>query len=168
MACRRQNGVLIFGANLSLQTINFGLFFGRACGRPNGVLIFGAQFEPTKKMGSFEIWDSRVVPHLSTSHTQRCLTSEFEWDLVFPPWYERMTLSLFCLFFILNFCRKWQKIILDLLQKYWRQKKYDASTRARTGDLSVNSRSLCQLSHRSIFICVKNSLGQWSSGMIHV
>ena len=34
--------------------------------------------------------DSRVVPHRSTEQAQRCLTSEFGWDLVHSPWYERM------------------------------------------------------------------------------
>lgn len=40
---------------------------------------------------SFSTYGSRVVPHLSTRQAQRCLTAEFRWDLVFPPWYDRMT-----------------------------------------------------------------------------
>ena len=33
--------------------------------------------------------DSRVVPHRSTEQAQWCLTSEFGWDPVLSPWYER-------------------------------------------------------------------------------
>ena len=47
----------------------------------------------------FSTYGSQVVPHLSTRHAQWCLTSEFEWDLVFPPWYDRMTIGerkIFC------------------------------------------------------------------------
>ena len=42
-------------------------------------------------MKSFSTYASRVVPHRSTRQAQWCLTSEFGWDLVFPPWYDRMT-----------------------------------------------------------------------------
>ena len=41
---------------------------------------------------TFSTYGSRVVPHLSTRQAQRCLTSEFGWDLVFPPWYDRMSI----------------------------------------------------------------------------
>lgn len=41
---------------------------------------------------TFRTYGSRVVPHLSTRQAQRCLTSEFGWDLVFPPWYDRMSI----------------------------------------------------------------------------
>ena len=34
--------------------------------------------------------DSHVVPHRSTEQAQRCLTSEFGWDPVYPRWYDRM------------------------------------------------------------------------------
>ena len=34
--------------------------------------------------------DSHVVPHRSTEQAQGCLTSEFGWDPVLSPWYERM------------------------------------------------------------------------------
>ena len=54
----------------------------------------------SKKKRSFRTYGSRVVPHLSTRHAQRCLTSEFGWDLVIPPWYDRMTTQ--C-----NFTRTW-------------------------------------------------------------
>ena len=40
--------------------------------------------------------DSRVVPHLSTRQAQWCLTAEFGRDLVFPPWYDRMTNHMLC------------------------------------------------------------------------
>ena len=33
--------------------------------------------------------DSHVVPHRSTEQAQGCLTSEFGWDPVLSPWYER-------------------------------------------------------------------------------
>ena len=35
--------------------------------------------------------DSLVVPHQSTDRAQRCLTSQFGWDAVLSPWYDRMT-----------------------------------------------------------------------------
>ena len=41
---------------------------------------------------TFRTYGSRVVPHLSTRQAQRCLTAEFGWDLVFPPWYDRMSI----------------------------------------------------------------------------
>ena len=31
-----------------------------------------------------------MVPHRSTEQAQGCLTSEFGWDPVLSPWYERM------------------------------------------------------------------------------
>ena len=46
-----------------------------------------------KKNETFRTYGSRVVPHLSTRQAQRCLTSEFGWDLVFPPWYDRMSMD---------------------------------------------------------------------------
>ena len=44
------------------------------------------------KCETFSTYGSRVVPHLSTRQAQWCLTSEFGWDLVFPPWYDRMSM----------------------------------------------------------------------------
>ena len=41
---------------------------------------------PTK---TYTTCDSRVVPHRSTEQAQWCLTSEFGWDPVVSPWYER-------------------------------------------------------------------------------
>ena len=35
--------------------------------------------------------DSLVVPYQSTEPAQRCLTSQFGWDAVLSPWYDRMT-----------------------------------------------------------------------------
>ena len=43
-----------------------------------------------KTAKTFVTCDSRVVPHRSTEQAQGCLTSEFGWDPVFSPWYERM------------------------------------------------------------------------------
>ena len=37
--------------------------------------------------------DSLVVPYQSTDPAQRCLTSQFGWDAVLSPWYDRMTKS---------------------------------------------------------------------------
>jgi hypothetical protein len=34
---------------------------------------------------------SLVVPYRSTEPAQRCLTSQFGWDAVLSPWYDRMT-----------------------------------------------------------------------------
>ena len=45
----------------------------------------------TKKVETFSTYGSRVVPHLSTRQAQRCLASEFGWDLAFPPWFDRMS-----------------------------------------------------------------------------
>ena len=39
---------------------------------------------------TFDTQDSRVVPHHSTDQAQWCLTSQFEWDAVYPPWCDRM------------------------------------------------------------------------------
>ena len=49
-------------------------------------------YKNTLKKMTFSTYGSRVVPHLSTRHAQWCLTAEFGWDLVFPPWYDRMTI----------------------------------------------------------------------------
>ena len=42
------------------------------------------------KKKTFNTRDSRVVPHRSTDRAQGCLTSQFGWDAVHPPWYDRM------------------------------------------------------------------------------
>ena len=60
------------------------------------IFFFDASWKNKKnyaheKKKSFRTYGSRVVPHLSTRHAQWCLTSEFGWDLVIPPWYDRMT-----------------------------------------------------------------------------
>ena len=39
---------------------------------------------------TFDTCDSHVVPHRSTEQAQWCLTSEFGWDPVLSPWYDRM------------------------------------------------------------------------------
>ena len=38
--------------------------------------------------------DSLVVPYQSTDRAQGCLTSQFGWDAVLSPWYDRKTLLL--------------------------------------------------------------------------
>ena len=38
--------------------------------------------------------DSLVVPYQSTDRAQGCLTSQFGWDAVLSPWYDRKTMSL--------------------------------------------------------------------------
>ena len=43
----------------------------------------------TKK--TYSTRDSLVVPYQSTDRAQRCLTSQFGWDAVLSPWYDRMT-----------------------------------------------------------------------------
>ena len=42
----------------------------------------------------YSTWDSLVVPYQSTDQAQRCLTSQFGWDAVLSPWYDRMTRAL--------------------------------------------------------------------------
>ena len=44
----------------------------------------------TKGSKTYVTCDSHVVPHRSTEQAQGCLTSEFGWDPVLSPWYERM------------------------------------------------------------------------------
>ena len=61
-------------------------FFTRHYSRPDG------HSGKKKICETFRTYGSRVVPHLSTRQAQRCLTSEFGWDLVFPPWYDRMSI----------------------------------------------------------------------------
>ena len=56
---------------------------------------FGAAAKKKNNNETFRTYGSRVVPHLSTRQAQRCLTSEFRWDLVFPPWYDRMSIHRF-------------------------------------------------------------------------
>ena len=43
-----------------------------------------------KMAKTFDTCDSHVVPHRSTEQAQWCLTSEFGWDPVLSPWYDRM------------------------------------------------------------------------------
>ena len=45
---------------------------------------------PLPEPKTYVTCDSRVVPHRSTEQAQGCLTSEFGWDPVLSPWYERM------------------------------------------------------------------------------
>ena len=43
---------------------------------------------------TYSTWDSHVVPYRSTDQAQRCLTSQFGWDTVLSPWYDRKTRAL--------------------------------------------------------------------------
>ena len=47
------------------------------------------------KKKTFDTRDSRVVPHRSTDRAQWCLTAQFGWDAVYPPWCDRMMGPLF-------------------------------------------------------------------------
>ena len=49
--------------------------------------------EKNKNM-PYSTGDSLVVPYQSTDPAQRCLTSQFGWDAVLSPWYDRMTSAL--------------------------------------------------------------------------
>ena len=57
--------------------------------------VYCVSAQKVNKKESFSTYGSRVVPHLSTRQAQWCLTAEFGWDLVFPPWYDRMTVVLY-------------------------------------------------------------------------
>ena len=50
----------------------------------------GDRTAKNKRGKTFVTCDSHVVPHRSTEQAQGCLTSEFGWDPVLSPWYERM------------------------------------------------------------------------------
>ena len=54
--------------------------------------LWGIDFSgfDSKTAKTFDTCDSHVVPHRSTEQAQWCLTSEFGWDPVLSPWYERM------------------------------------------------------------------------------
>ena len=58
---------------------------------PGFFLLFKKEknFEKNKK--TYNTRDSLVVPYQSTDRAQRCLTSQFGWDAVLSPWYDRMT-----------------------------------------------------------------------------
>ncbi len=62
---------------------------------PGGRHLGCAQITPPnprccKMTKTFDTCDSHVVPHRSTEQAQWCLTSEFGWDPVLSPWYDRM------------------------------------------------------------------------------
>ena len=50
--------------------------------------------ERKKIKKTYSTRDSLVVPYQSTDRAQRCLTSQFGWDAVLSPWYDRMTRAL--------------------------------------------------------------------------
>ena len=52
--------------------------------------LWGSNRGFCKMTKTFDTCDSHVVPHRSTEQAQWCLTSEFGWDPVLSPWYDRM------------------------------------------------------------------------------
>ena len=52
--------------------------------------LWGSSRDVAKLAKTFDTCDSHVVPHRSTEQAQWCLTSEFGWDPVLSPWYDRM------------------------------------------------------------------------------
>ena len=52
-------------------------------------------FGKKKTKKTYSTRDSLVVPYQSTDRAQRCLTSQFGWDAVLSPWYDRMTSFVF-------------------------------------------------------------------------
>ena len=60
-----------------------------AAARPPGCTL-GATGAKGRGGKTYVTCDSHVVPHRSTEQAQGCLTSEFGWDPVLSPWYERM------------------------------------------------------------------------------
>ena len=133
-------------------------------------------------MEPFSTGDSHFVPNSSTKAAQRCLTSQFWWDAVRSPWYDRMTRVVKLgnmsadflkrggrggsavlrrgVYGVRRHKKKWspgeiwtpdQRIAAwalysPLLYQLSYRRVYGASTRDRTEDLAVNSRSLCQRS----------------------
>ena len=87
---------------------------------------------------TFNTNDSQLVPHVSTELAQRCLVSEIGRDRTFSPWYDRTML----LIGVVPAIRK--------AANYTAVNQKNALTWARTRDLSVNSRALCQLSHEGL------------------
>ena len=79
-----------FPVRMSIQTQNI-------CrkGRFLGTFWSCDTWLPKKKIYKMELpystRDSLVVPYQSTDRAQRCLTSQFGWDAVLSPWYDRMT-----------------------------------------------------------------------------
>ena len=61
----------------------------RLCTRMHDVRYGWGDRRP-KGAKTYVTCDSHVVPHRSTEQAQGCLTSEFGWDPVLSPWYERM------------------------------------------------------------------------------
>ena len=68
---------------------------GRNTCRTEHALLERDMFCGKKKKKTYSTRDSLVVPYQSTDRAQRCLTSQFGWDAVLSPWYDRMTSTLF-------------------------------------------------------------------------
>ena len=69
----------------------------KSVGKPTTTKNRSFDFDPKKKCEkkTFDTRDSRVVPHRSTDRAQWCLTAQFGWDAVYPPWCDRMMGPLF-------------------------------------------------------------------------
>ena len=58
--------------------------------------------------------DSLVVPYQSTDRAQGCLTSQFGWDAVLSPWYDRKTRALRLWNTPVRKFGLWQKKVADM------------------------------------------------------
>ena len=109
--------------------------------------ITNAKTPPYDK--TFDTNDSRVGPHRSTELAQWCLVSEIGRDRTFSPWCDRTMLV------------GTVRSMVNAPEGKAGGKNKSASTWARTRDLSVNSRALCQLSHGGLIIKIRWS--RWGS-----
>ena len=63
-------------------------------GLKNGLCKKKKSLQAKKIKKTYSTRDSLVVPYQSTDRAQGCLTSQFGWDAVLSPWYDRKTLLL--------------------------------------------------------------------------
>ena len=103
---------------------------------------------------TFNTNDSQLVPHVSTELAQRCLVSEIGRDRTFSPWYDRTMLTNTLLAHRFG-------IESHRLKQHQQASTKNALTWARTRDLSVNSRALCQLSHEGIVMTLHTAMVLW-------
>ena len=81
-----------------LSTVGPDQYYGRGlrgnlrCCMSFFILTCKKKFAKEKK--PISTTDSHVVPYRSTDVAQWCLTSQFRWDTVLSPWYDRQTRSL--------------------------------------------------------------------------
>ena len=103
--------------------------------------------------------DSLVVPYQSTDRAQRCLTSQFGWDAVLSPWYDRKTRCMHRANHLRARRTPSRKKRLrngesnpghlrDRQRCYQLHHIGSASNEGRTRDLALTKRMLCQLSYR--------------------